>query len=182
MLAGRVPRPGESVRGALRSRWLRSEGAKNREERGLLEQPGDNSGPSSTRAPRQEGRTGEWGKIVSPYCAKQAACGLNRNRVDSTRLFFLSPLSHLSKWSSSTWESENKSCSVMSDSLSMEFSRPEHWSGSPFPSPGDLPNPGINLRTPALQADCSPAEPQGSPVLGEHSPKTRNGPLNLLTY
>ena len=46
---------------------------------------------------------------------------------------------------------------------SMEFSRPEYWSGWPFPSPGDLPNPGIELRFPALQADSLPAEPQGKP-------------------
>ena len=45
--------------------------------------------------------------------------------------------------------------------LSMEFSRPEYWSGWPLPSPGDLPNPGIKPRSPALQADSSPAEPQG---------------------
>ena len=45
----------------------------------------------------------------------------------------------------------------------MEFSRPEYWSGQPFPSPGDLPNPGIELRSPALQADSLPAEPQGKP-------------------
>ena len=43
----------------------------------------------------------------------------------------------------------------------MEFSRPEYWSGYPFPSPGDLPHPGIELRSPALQADSLPAEPQG---------------------
>ena len=43
----------------------------------------------------------------------------------------------------------------------MEFSRPEYWSGQPLPSPGDLPNPGSKLRSPALQADSSPAEPQG---------------------
>ena len=36
---------------------------------------------------------------------------------------------------------------------SMEFSRPEYWSGEPFPSPGDLPNPGIEPRSPVLQAD-----------------------------
>ena len=46
---------------------------------------------------------------------------------------------------------------------STELSRPEHWSGEPFPSPGDLPNPGIEPRTPALQADSLPAEPQGKP-------------------
>ena len=58
----------------------------------------------------------------------------------------------------------SESRSVMSDSLRpLEFSRPEYWSGWPFPSPGDLPNPGIEPRTPALQADSLPAEPQGKP-------------------
>ena len=45
----------------------------------------------------------------------------------------------------------------------MEFSRPEYWSGQPFPSPGDLPNPGIKPRSPVLQADSLPAEPPGKP-------------------
>ena len=45
--------------------------------------------------------------------------------------------------------------------LSMEFSRPEY--GLPFPSPGDLPDPGIELGSPALQADSSPAELPGKP-------------------
>ena len=43
----------------------------------------------------------------------------------------------------------------------MEFSRQEYWSGLPFPSPGNLPNPGIKPRSPALQADSLLAEPQG---------------------
>ena len=47
--------------------------------------------------------------------------------------------------------------------LSMEFSMQEYWSGSPFPSPGDLPNPGIEPRFPALQADSLPSEPPGRP-------------------
>ena len=38
--------------------------------------------------------------------------------------------------------------------LSMGFSRQEYWSGLPFPSPGDLPNPGIEPRSPTLQADA----------------------------
>ena len=46
---------------------------------------------------------------------------------------------------------------------SMEFSRPDYWSGSPFPSPGDLPNPGIEPTSLALKADSLPAEPQGKP-------------------
>ena len=45
----------------------------------------------------------------------------------------------------------------------MEFSRPEYWSGKPFPLPGALPNPGIKPRSPALQAESLPAEPQGKP-------------------
>ena len=45
--------------------------------------------------------------------------------------------------------------------LSMELSRQEYWSGLPFPSPGDLPNPGIEPRSPSLQADALPSEPPG---------------------
>ena len=44
---------------------------------------------------------------------------------------------------------------------SMEFCRPEYWSGEPFPSLGDLPNPEIEPRSSALQANSFPAEPQG---------------------
>ena len=42
---------------------------------------------------------------------------------------------------------------------SMGFSRQEYWSGLPFPSPGDLPNPGIEPRSPTLQADALTSEP-----------------------
>ena len=41
------------------------------------------------------------------------------------------------------------------------FSRQEYWSGMPFPSPGDLPNPGIEPRSPTLQADALTSEPPG---------------------
>ena len=43
----------------------------------------------------------------------------------------------------------------------MEFSRQEYWSGLPFSSPGDLPDPGIEPRFPALQADSFPTEQRG---------------------
>ena len=43
----------------------------------------------------------------------------------------------------------------------MGFSRPGYWSGQPIPSPGDLPNPGIEPRFPALLVDSLPAGPQG---------------------
>jgi len=46
---------------------------------------------------------------------------------------------------------------------SMEFSRPDYWSRQPFPSPGDLQNPGVEPRSPTLQADSLPAEPQRKP-------------------
>ena len=42
--------------------------------------------------------------------------------------------------------------------LSMGFFRQEYWSGLPFPSPGDLPDPGIEPRSPALKADSLPTE------------------------
>ena len=65
-----------------------------------------------------------------------------------------------------------KSCSTLCDSmdsnhqapLSMEFSRQEYWSGLPFPSPGDLPNPGIettSLKSPALPGSSLPLVPPG---------------------
>ena len=67
-----------------------------------------------------------------------------------------------------------KESEVMSDSLrphglyvahqappSMGFSRQESWSGLLFPSPGDRPDPGIEPRSPALQADSWPSEPPG---------------------
>ena len=46
--------------------------------------------------------------------------------------------------------------------LSMGFSRQEYWSGLPFPSPGDLPFPGIEPGSNALQADSLPSEPPGT--------------------
>ena len=80
-------------------------------------------------------------------------------------------------------ESESVSRSVVSDSetpwtvahqalLSMEFSRQKYWSGLPFPSPGDLPNPGMEPGSPALQADSLPSEtPLGSPFKQEQRKK-----------
>ena len=45
--------------------------------------------------------------------------------------------------------------------LSIGFSRQKYWSGLPFPSPGDLPDPGIEPRSPTLQADALTSEPPG---------------------
>ena len=49
--------------------------------------------------------------------------------------------------------------------LSMEFSKQEYWSGLLFPSPGDLPNPGIEPGSLALQADTLPSEPPSREAL-----------------
>ena len=54
------------------------------------------------------------------------------------------------------------------------FSRQEYWSGLPCPPPGDLPNPGIQPRSPALQVDSLPSEPPGK------SKNTGVGSLSLL--
>ena len=56
----------------------------------------------------------------------------------------------------------------------MEFPRKEHWSGVPLPSPGDLSISAIEFRSPALQVDSLPAEPQGKPE------NTGVGSLSLL--
>ena len=50
--------------------------------------------------------------------------------------------------------------------LSMEFSRQDYWGGLPFPSPEDLPDPGIKPRSPALQADTLLSEPPGKLKIG----------------
>jgi len=50
----------------------------------------------------------------------------------------------------------------------MGFSRQECWSGLPFPSPGDLPDPGIEPRSPALQTDALPSEPQKKKTTGHY--------------
>ena len=50
------------------------------------------------------------------------------------------------------------------DPPSMELSRQQYWSGLPFLSPGDLPNPGIEPGSPTLQADALLSEPPGKPL------------------
>ena len=51
---------------------------------------------------------------------------------------------------------------------SMGFSRQEYWSGLPFPSPGNLPDPGIESGSPALLADSLPSEPQRRPSIAKN--------------
>ena len=63
-------------------------------------------------------------------------------------------------------------------SLSTEFSRQEYWSVLPFPSPRDLPDPGIELESPALLADSLPSEPREAQIfytLGARGTSLREG-------
>ena len=64
---------------------------------------------------------------------------------------------------------------------SMEFSRQEYWSGLPFPSPGDLPNPGIEPRSPELQAVALTSEPPGKPLCHVVPPKADKSSQRVLT-
>ena len=92
-----------------------------------------------------------------------------------------SPFTHIFNWLPSI---STQSCSVLcvlnrvhlfvtpwtvayQAPLSMGFSRQQYWSGLPFPSPGDLPNPGIEPGSPALQTDALLSEPPGKhmPIL-----------------
>ena len=55
------------------------------------------------------------------------------------------------------------------------FPKKEYWSGLPFPSPGDLPDPEIEAGSPTLQADALPSEPPGKPNLPLEKPICRSG-------
>ena len=63
-------------------------------------------------------------------------------------------------------------------SPSMELFRQEYWNGLPFPSPQDLPNPGMEPRSPALQADALPPEPPGKHCSVAKSCPTLCNPIN----
>ena len=78
------------------------------------------------------------------------------------------------QWGSTQFSSVAQLCRTLCDAPawtvahqappSMEFSRQEHWSGLPFPFPGDLPNFGIEPGSPALRADALPSEPPGNQI------------------
>ena len=70
------------------------------------------------------------------------------------------------KWSRSVVSNSATSWTVAYQAPpSMGFSRQEYWSGLPFPSPGDLPDTGIEPRSPTFQADALTTEPPGKPLL-----------------
>ena len=91
-----------------------------------------------------------WRRRASAHSTR---ISINRG-MDKEDVVTVKPLSHV-------WLFATPRTVAYQASLSMGFSRQEYWSGLPFPSPGDLPNPGIECRSPALQADVLPSEPQG---------------------
>ena len=102
-------------------------------------------------------------RVYLPDFSKQTYCFIMLNSLGILFLDWLA--SDLSMWS--------ESLSIVSEFFDpMDHTvhgilRPEYWSGQPFPSPGDLPNPGLEPRSPPLKTDSFPAEPQGSPRIRE---------------
>ena len=99
-----------------------------------------------------------WGSKITGDC--DCSHGIKRRlllgRKAMTKLSEVKPLSRV--WLFATpWTIARQA------PLSMGFSRQEYWSGLPFPSPGDLPDPGIELWSHALQADALTSEPPGKP-------------------
>ena len=75
-------------------------------------------------------------------------------------------------------ESHMTLCDPMDCSPPGEFPRQEYWDGLPFSFPRDLPDPGVKLRYPALQADSLPSEPPGKPFLDMKRCKNRDHEIN----
>ena len=65
---------------------------------------------------------------------------------------------------------------------SMGFYRQEYWSGLPFPSPGDLPNSGIEPRSPTLEADALPSEPPAKFLISTNLFLIKKKIIVLLTF
>ena len=94
-------------------------------------------------------------------------CTLSKQKVNNTITLVSHPLSDVCQPSEKVRVLVSQSCPTLCDPivcspqapLSMGFSRQEYWSGLSFPSPGDLPNPGMEPESPALQAGSSPSEP-----------------------
>ena len=107
--------------------------------------------------------------FLLPLYRKLSFCGRELSHIfkfDSNILLLFScnmSLWKMKKWKSLShvWLFVNPWTIAHQAPLSMGFSRQEHWSVLAFPSPEDLPNPRMEPRSPALQADSLPAEPQG---------------------
>ena len=119
-----------------------------------------------------------WMGMVRPQDSHEDSQRVTRNSVASegegergsalnTGAFPFSQSTHLLKVNvkslSRVWLFETPWTIAYQAPPSMGFSKQEYWSGLPLPSPGDLPHPGIEPRSPALQTDALPSEPPGKP-------------------
>ena len=103
------------------------------------------SAPWGGLARLPDGKSGTWGQFSRP---RLPLCfGKVKVKLLSRVRLFVTP------WTG-----------VYQASPAMGFSRQEYWSGVPLPSPEDLPNPGLEPRSPILQADALPSEPPGKPL------------------
>ena len=113
-------------------------------------------------------------EVPVPYNSFPLAICYTRGRVyvsmlkDFPPLFLLSWSEEVRLLQSCPTLCDPMDCSPPGSSVHEEFPRQESWSGLPFPSPEDLPNPGIKPGSPALQADSLLSEPRGnSPGMGQ---------------
>ena len=125
-----------------------------------------NGGPESWReSPKVSPRRGEYYSVstfVFPLINRKSTYSVKSTPSQEGQSFehniFVKSLSRV-------WLFAIPWTAVYQASLSLGFSRQEYWSGLPFPSPGDLPDPWIEPRSPALQADVLTSEPPGKPCL-----------------
>ena len=107
--------------------------------------------------------------LLPPLSYYELCCSVHEctSRSSSPCFFVYIPRSEKSKcWSLSHVQLSVTPWTITNPApLSMGFSRQEYWSGLPFPSPGDLPDLGIEPGSPALQEDSLPSEPSGKPHL-----------------
>ena len=98
--------------------------------------------------------------------------------------------SHFNIWHKCVWtgwSEVSQSCPTLCDPVDCSLpgssiSRQEYWSGLLFPCPGDLPNPGIEPRSPALEADALTSEPPGKPWLTLYKLIFFFSPLSLTSW
>ena len=127
----------------------------------------DCSPPGSSVRRISQARVLEW---AATFFSRESSQPRDRTHVSCIGRQILYHLCHLGSPWRLVWVSKWKSQSCVRlfatpwTVLSMEFSRPEYWSGKPFPSPGDLPSPGIKPRSPRLQENSLPAKPQEKPL------------------
>ena len=119
-------------------------------------------------------------RLAAMALGSSGLCRLVRVHLSGNATALSAMASAMSKRKSNMWHiSEVKVTQVsptLCDPINMEFFQARILQWLPFPSPGALPNPGIESRCPALQVDSLPAEPQGKPK------NTGVGSLSLLQW